>query len=185
MKSKKDIRTEISAQRKALDPQWLETNSKRVTGNFQQLEVFKSSTTIALYMALGGETDLSSLFLECWKHGKHTCIPIFNAETHLYEMAKVTANTRYRLGHYGIREPIAPTLITMDQIDLMAVPGIAFDLQGQRLGRGGGYYDRLLEGFCGDTAALAFDFQILPSIPVEAHDQPVQYIVTETKLFNL
>jgi 5-formyltetrahydrofolate cyclo-ligase len=73
----------------------------------------------------------------------------------------------------------------MDQINLVAVPGVAFDLQGHRLGRGGGYYDRLLKGFAGVTAALAYDFQILPIIPIEPHDHPVDALVTEIKTVNV
>ena len=180
--SKERIRKEIEAQRRALDFQWLEAASARIVERFQTQEAFQSSETVALYMAFAGEVELGPLFSNCWKLSKRTCIPLFNTKTKVYEMAEVSAATEYRIGHYGIREPLSPTLLPMDEIDLIAVPGVAFDRKGNRLGRGGGYYDRLLEGFSGVAAAVAFDFQILPNIPCEAHDKPVHALATETKL---
>lgn len=182
MSTKQQIRREIEAQRKALDFRWLEAASARVVENFQALEAFQPSETVALYMAIAGEVALGPLFSKCWKLGKRTCIPLFNAKAKIYEMAEVSAETEYRIGHYGIREPLSPALFPLDDIDLIAVPGVAFDREGNRLGRGGGYYDRLLEGLPGVSAAVAFDFQILPHIPCETHDKPVDALATETKL---
>ncbi len=185
MKSKQEIRKQVEARRRALDPCWVETASVSIIRYFQTLEAFQSAGTIALYMAIGGEVNLDSLFPECWKSGKRTCIPVFNAEAKIYEMAEITHETDFKTGHYGIREPVSPALCPMDEIDLVAVPGVAFDRKGRRLGRGGGYYDRLLAGFPGLSVALAFDFQILPAIPTEPHDRPVDALVTETKIVNV
>ena len=136
-------------------------------------------------MAIGGGVSLQTLFSGCWKLDKRTCIPVFNEETKHYEMAEIIEDTPCRIGHYGIREPLSPAFVAMNEIDLVAVPGVAFDPNGNRLGRGGGYYDRLLEGFCGHATGIAFDFQLLPRVPADAHDQPVGCIVTETKILNI
>ena len=183
--SKQQVRREIEARRGALDSRWVEAASTRITRNLQTLEAFQSAGTIALYMAIDGEVNLDPLFPECWKSGKRTCIPVFNAAEKIYEMAEITPETDYKTGHYDIREPISPALFPMDKIDLVAVPGVAFDQKGHRLGRGGGYYDRLLAGFSGISVALAFDFQILPAVPVEQHDRPVDALVTETEIVNV
>ena len=185
MSTKARLRLEIETRRQALELLWLVTTSAQITENFQVLEAFGAAGTIALYKAIGGEVDLDPLFSICWNAGKRTCIPIFNTEAKIYEMAVVTAETDYSIGHYGIWEPLAPALLPMSQIDLIAVPGVAFDRKGNRLGRGGGYYDRLLDGFPGISAAVAFDFQILPHIPAEPHDRPVDRIVTETKIVDV
>lgn len=185
MKSKQEIREQVEAQRRVLDPSWVEAASARIIRNFKTVEAFQSAGTIALYMAIGGEVNLDPLFPECWESGKRTCIPVFNAKTKLYEMAEITHETDFKTGHYGIREPASPTPCPMDEIDLVAVPGVAFDRKGRRLGHGGGYYDRLLAGFSRVSAGLAFDFQILPSIPIEPHDRPVDVLVTETKIVNV
>ena len=182
---KEGIRRKIEAERRALNPQWMAGASTAIVEKFQSMEAFGAAGTIALYKAIGGEVDLDPLFPVCWNAGKRTCIPVFNAEAKVYEMAEVTAETDYSTGHYGIREPLAPALLPMSQIDLIAVPGVAFDRKGNRLGRGGGYYDRLLDGFPGISAAVAFGFQILPHIPAEPHDRPVDRIVTETKMVDV
>ncbi|MEN8255570.1 MAG: 5-formyltetrahydrofolate cyclo-ligase [Verrucomicrobiota bacterium] len=185
MESKQDIRKQIKAKRKALDVQWLEAASIRVVGNLLSLEVFRSSETVALYMAIAGEVNLDPLFPKCRELGKRTCIPVFNAEKKLYEMTEIMPETECSTGHYGIREPLSPALFPMRKIDLVVVPGVAFDRKGNRLGRGGGYYDRLLEGFSGASVAVAFDFQVLPQIPLEPHDKPVDVLVSETEIMNV
>ena len=185
MKSKQDIRKQIEAKRQVLEPRWLATANEQIVENFQTLEAFETAGMIALYKAIGGEVDLELLFSACWNAGKRTCIPIFNTESKIYEMAEVTAETHYSTGHYGIREPLTPALFPMAEVDLVAVPGVAFDRNGNRLGRGGGYYDRLLNGFSGVAAAVAFDFQILLQIPYEPHDKPVTLLVSETKIVNV
>lgn len=185
MISKAQLRNEIAHKRAMLDVQWLETASARVVENIQTLDAFKTAKTIALYKAIAGEVLLEPLFAICWKLGKRTCIPVFNPETKRYEMAEVAAEARFSTGHYGIQEPLAASRIAMDAIDLVAVPGVAFDRNGNRLGRGGGYYDRLLADFTGLSAAVAFDFQILPTIPCEPHDRPIDAIITESGIVNV
>jgi 5-formyltetrahydrofolate cyclo-ligase len=183
--TKLQLRREIAEKRKALDARWLEIASARIVENIKTLDSFQPSKNVALYMAIAGEVDLDALFSICWKMGKLTCIPVFNAESNLYEMAEVSAKTQYRIGNYGIREPISPTPVSMAAIDLIAVPGVAFDRNGNRLGRGGGYYDHLLKGFSGFVAAVTFDFQIRPHVPFEAHDEPVDALVTEMEIVNV
>ena len=180
--TKQQIRATIAAQRKSFDFQWLERASDQIVTNFLTLEVFHSSETVALYMAIGGEVRMDSLFTECWKRGKRTCIPVFNAERNVYDMAEISPETCFKVGNYGIKEPISPTLVPLDEIDLIAVPGVAFDLTRNRLGRGGGYYDRILEDFGGTSVAVAFGFQILEEIPVDPHDEPVDILITEIKV---
>jgi 5-formyltetrahydrofolate cyclo-ligase len=185
MSTKPQLRREIEARRKALEPQELEAMSSQITANIGKLAAFHSAKTVALYKAIPGEVNLETFFQNCWNLGKTTCIPIFNPTSKTYDMAVVSEETDYKTGHYGIKEPCSPTLVSMKSIDLIAVPGVAFDSQGNRLGRGGGYYDRLLDGFSGFSAAVAFDFQILNQIPCDAHDRPVQAIVTPSEIINV
>ncbi|MDF7800606.1 5-formyltetrahydrofolate cyclo-ligase [Pontiellaceae bacterium B1224] len=179
--TKQQIRKEISAKRKVLDSQWVETASQKLVDRFQTLEEFKTSDVIALYKSIGSEVNLDPLFSNCWKQGKRTCIPVFNEQLRIYEMSEITDATQFRIGHYGIREPLDLHLLNRSEIDLIAVPGVGFDAKGNRLGRGGGYYDRMLAGFTGCSVGIAFDFQLLPEIPADPHDQRVRAIVTETK----
>ena len=184
MSCKDQLRTKIAKRRRAINTQWLKEASSKVVERFQSLEVFQSSEVIALYKAISGEISLESLFSTCWQQGKRTCIPVFNAKTRLYEMAEIIESTPFHTGHYGIQEPITPSMLKISEIDLIAVPGVGFDAVGNRLGRGGGYYDRILEELCGVSVGVAFDFQILPDIPCEIHDKPVHMVITESKFLK-
>jgi 5-formyltetrahydrofolate cyclo-ligase len=86
-------------------------------------------------------------------------------------------------GKFGVREPAATCAeIAFDKFDLMLVPGMAFDLTGNRLGRGRGFYDRLLVETSGIKCGVGYDFQLLEKIPVEPHDAKVNFIVTPDRL---
>ena len=90
------------------------------------------------------------------------------------------------LGHFGIREPRSHCArFPSDQLDLILVPGVAFDLHGRRLGRGKGYYDQLLGALRGTTCGVAFDQQIVDEIPVEPHDVRLDCILTPTRWVEL
>ena len=181
MKSKTEIRREIAGRRKALTEAFKETSSAAIINRLAESRWFAASSTIALYMYFGGEVRLDALFPICWEQARRTCIPVYNATRKLYEMAEITPDTTFIEGHYGIREPRSYRLIPMSDIDLIAVPGVAFDQSGNRLGRGGGFYDRMLSGCPGYKIAVAFDFQIYPEIPTEPHDLPVDAILSEIK----
>lgn len=183
--TKQQIREAVSARRKALDSDWVKNTSAEIVENIQHLPAFRAAGTVALYMSFGKEVQLDELFPVCWTAGKRTCIPVYNDLLKHYEMAEITPDTEFHIGHYGIREPRSPTLIPLQEIDLIVIPGLAFDAQGNRLGRGGGFYDRMLSGFKGARIAVAFDVQILDRIPVDELDQPVHAVVSEIKVLNV
>lgn len=85
-------------------------------------------------------------------------------------------------GAWEIPEPLHGTPATIGEIDIVIMPGAVFDEQGNRLGYGGGFYDRLLAGYRGMIVALAFEAQIVPHAPVSAHDVPAKKIVTEKRI---
>lgn len=178
---KNQIRKEVTARQKLLSEAFKQTASAAIVEQFSQSAAFQQADTVALYMYFGAEVRLDALFPVCWTLNKRTCIPVYNACTKLYDMAEITPETTFMTGHYGIREPVSADRIPISDLDLIAVPGIAFDIRGNRLGRGGGYYDRILEHFRGTAVAVAFDFQILDHIPVDSHDIPVGRVITETK----
>lgn len=183
--SKQQLRSEIAKIRKALDSGWIASASCQIVATAQTLPSFQKAGRVALYMSIDGEVDLSSLFEACQAMGKHVCIPVFNKHKNLYEFAEITASTIFRTGNYGIREPISPSLVPIRTIDLIFVPGVAFDRKGHRLGRGGGYYDRILAQYRGNTIGIAFKLQIRPVIPCDPHDIPVQAVVTESEMVNV
>lgn len=171
--------------RRALEPDWIAESSRRITDRVILMDRFRSANTVAVYRSFGGEVQTELLIRSCWTAGKQVCIPAYSEIKRKYVMSKITPATAYIRGLHGIEEPSPLLMIDFNAIDLMLVPGVAFDRFGGRLGRGGGYYDRILEAYTGRTVAMAFDFQLVEQVPVEPHDRPVDAVVTETNTIQV
>ena len=115
-------------------------------------------------------------------------VPRFNQSSREYEMVAVhDLSTDLVMGHYGILEPRSELAGLQPPYDgdrrmMWLIPGLGFDMKGHRLGRGGGYYDRLLCGATGMKTGIGYDCQIFDAIPCEPHDIGVDYVVTETRI---
>ena len=176
--TKAEIRAQIAVQRP--DFQTLKKMSAAVVQKFQTLELFKSAHAVGAYMPLADEVDIAPLFqyLE-----KTFYIPAFDGFSGTYRMARLTAELKR--GRFGIPEPAVPVFATEDELDLILVPGVAFDRVGRRVGRGGGFYDRLLPQYRAVRAGICFDFQCLGAVPAEKHDIRMSWVVTEARILNL
>ncbi len=141
--------------------------------------------SVLFYAALPDEVDLEPLVAETLSQGKQVAFPKFCSETGLYEAREVCdLKADVQVGRFGIREPTSEcSLIAINRLDLVLVPGVAFDLCGRRLGRGKGFYDRILAAVCGTSCGVAFDEQIVGTIPVEPHDVFVNCILTPSRWF--
>ena len=145
---------------------------------------------MAAYMAMETEPSLASLMLAWLASGKTLYLPRYDETSREYEMAAVhdLANDLAR-GHYGILEPrmelagLRPPY-EGDRKLIWLIPALGYDLEGHRLGRGGGYYDRLLDGATGMKIGVGYDCQIFDALPFEPHDIGVEYVVTETRIVD-
>lgn len=148
-------------------------------------EPLRQAERVALYVALPGELDLAPLFGACGAMGKRLALPRYRPDTGGYELAAVSdVDGQTRPGRFGVREPLSelPALTADERCApglLWLVPGIAFDRSGRRLGRGRGFYDRLLAGARGLRVGVAFSWRIVSAVPVAAFDQPVDWLATE------
>ena len=130
-------------------------------------------------MPLADEVNIAPLFQT---PGKTFYIPAFDEATGIYRMARLTAELKK--GRFGIPEPAVPVFAAGDELDLIVVPGVAFDRAGRRIGRGGGFYDRLLPQYRAVRAGICFDLQCLKTIPAEEHDIQMNLVATETKILK-
>jgi 5-formyltetrahydrofolate cyclo-ligase len=141
---------------------------------------WRRSTIVAIFAPMEHEPDVELL----WKHadGKTMCYPTIRQGG--LDFIGVAGPESVAIGQFGFREPIfdQARVIPPDTFDLVLVPGAAFTANGDRLGRGGGFYDRLLSspGFRAFKVGVCFDRQVLNEVPVEAHDQRVHRVVTES-----
>lgn len=139
--------------------------------------------TVALYQPLPIEPDTLALWGALAHRGVRTVFPRIVKDTRLLAFGLADGEADLRPGPMGIREPAPERDVELASIELIIVPGVAFDLAGWRLGHGGGYYDttlpRVAPAAC--RIGLCFDGELLESLPVEAHDAPVDIVVTEAR----
>jgi len=157
--------------------------SKEVCLRLRKVPEWSAARSVLLYMALADELDLHTLIGDSLRAGKIVAFPRFVAEYQEYVACRVAdlAND-LSVGRFGIREPgVECPVIPLNRLDFVAIPGIAFTLNGRRLGRGRGYYDRLLAPVSGTKCGVALDEQVVESIPVGAHDVQLDWIVTPSR----
>jgi 5-formyltetrahydrofolate cyclo-ligase len=140
----------------------------------------QSARTILFFAPLPDELDVWPVLELSLALGNNCALPFFDAEKKTYgakEIKKLA--TDIVAGEFAVREPAASCAeIPLARFDLVLVPGVAFDLQGNRLGRGKGFYDRLLAEISGVKCGVGYDFQLLEKIPAEPHDAKVDFILT-------
>jgi 5-formyltetrahydrofolate cyclo-ligase len=143
----------------------------------------QSARTILFFAPLPGEIDVWPLLEESVPAGKTVALPQFDPATQTYR-ARRLENPAGEIvpGKFGVREPASSCVeIPLAKFDLILVPGVAFDLSGNRLGRGKGFYDRLLAKISGVKCGVGYDFQLLGKIPAELHDAKVNFILTPAR----
>ena len=142
-----------------------------------------SAHTILFFAPLPDELDVWPALELSLALGVNCALPFFDAAKKTYG-AKIiqTLATDIVTGKFGVREPASNCAeIALNQFDLILVPGMAFDLDGNRLGRGQGFYDRLLAETSGIKCGVGYDFQLLEKIPAEPHDAKVDFILTPAR----
>jgi len=151
------------------------------------LSEFTSARRLLVYVSAGGEADTHGLIRQLLAMGRNVYVPLFDTAKQHYVASELRDfDMDLATGKFGILEPKPEAIrpAASDQIDAALVPGLAFDETGNRLGRGMGHFDRLLQGVHGTRIALAFDFQLLDEVPADAHDARMDFIVTENRVIK-
>lgn len=144
--------------------------------------IWPASRSILFFAPLSDEPDIVFAMDAALRDGKKVRLPRFDARRGDYTACEVLGSNELVQGAFGVLEP-APScaVIPLNQLDLALVPGIAFDFAGRRLGRGKGFYDRLLAEVHGHKCGICFDQQMVPDVPVEPHDIRLDSILTPTR----
>ena len=139
-----------------------------------------SARTILFFAPLPDELDVWPLLEQFLAAGKICALPFFDSVTQTYSARRVqNLAADISIGKFGVREPASSCAeIPLEKFDLILAPGVAFDWNGNRLGRGRGFYDRLLTKTGGLKCGVGYDFQLIGKIPVEPHDARVNFVVT-------
>jgi len=185
---KNQLRKEIKQKRSMLDDDFVRKASKIIVGTLQNLSELRSANVVLSYMPYGKEVDVSSLNRWILDEGKVLCLPRVISQTEIEARRVNNLENGLSKGPFGILEPTTDNeLIDVAQIDLVLVPGLAFDKNGNRMGHGAGYYDRFLSACTKSTlfVGVAYMFQVFDSIPADLHDVRVHKIVTEKHIMDL
>ncbi|MFT5222736.1 MAG: 5-formyltetrahydrofolate cyclo-ligase [Glaciecola sp.] len=182
--AKAALRATTRAARRSLDQDEREQRSTRGIARLLALHEMPKAHTVLLYAATPEECSLRQIWAPLLGRGVRLLLPRVEGER--LALAAFSALTDLRPGGHGIWEPIGPA-VDPALIDIAVIPGTAFDRRGGRLGMGGGYYDRLLAEL--DPGCLrvgfAFSCQVVTHVPREAHDQPVDVLVTDAATVRL
>jgi 5-formyltetrahydrofolate cyclo-ligase len=182
---KKIIRKRIQKKRDKLSDRVKLTRSTSIAAKFMELGCYNDSKEILAYYPFRSEIDTTIIIRRALKQQKKVILPRVNGkDLDLYYIKDLSNDLRS--GSFDIMEPIPSecTPASYKDIDMVLVPGVGFDRDLNRLGYGGGFYDKLLERLPVDIPkiALAFDLQIVDSIPLMEHDLKVDIIITETEI---
>lgn len=187
MTDKHSLRQEMKKLRKSLAPEFVKRTSLQI-GNIGDQWMKEQGYRIALfYMPIRNEVDVRYWMENCWHSGRRVVLPRSNPHDFSLSCYIVEDYVQLQEGAYGILEPDPQQAEWIDphEIELVLVPGVAFDLQGYRLGFGAGYYDRFLQDYPHlETLGTAFDIQVVPTVYPEKHDQRLMYILTQDQLFT-
>lgn len=152
--------------------------SKKLSKKILESDVFRKSKCVAITLSQNMEWDTSIIINEAWKQNKRVCIPK-TEKNGIMNFFEYNRFTKLEKSFFGILEPVESLLVTKDEIDLIIVPGLAFDKEGYRIGFGGGYYDRYLVDYKGITLSMISREQLYESIPKEEHDISVGILEME------
>ena len=171
--TKEQIRNRILLRLKTQKEEERERKSKIIKEKLFKSSIFKKAKRVMFYISFDGEVNTREMIKEAQNLGKIVAVPVCKKKRMMLPCV-LGRSTKLKKGLYGIYQPAIEKLINLKDLDLVIVPGVAFDKQGNRLGRGKGYYDCLLNKIPkAPSIGLAFDFQILPHLPATTEDVSV------------
>lgn len=183
--TKAQLRAQLLETRRSLAFEEVYRLSALVQGRFLATGFYASARRLALYASFRNEVLTDEVFQNAGSGGKDVSYPrVVKGDARRIAFFKIGHLRELANGSYEIKEPEGHEVeVSLDALDLVVVPGVAFDMLGHRLGYGKGYYDSALSSVRCPVVALAYDFQVLDEqIPFEPHDVGVSAIVTETRV---
>ena len=185
--AKTSLRKQISATLKNLPPEKRKADSENIRQRLKEHITFREAKSVLFFASLPEEVDLWPLLEETVNCGKIVALPGFDVDKQIYRSRHVKSlQVEILSGQFGIREPSPACIeIPLNDLDLVLVPGVAFDLCGNRLGRGKGFYDRLLESFRGHKIGIAFEEQVVDTVPSENLDVKMDAILTPARCIEI
>lgn len=180
---KQALRETMKRRVSKLSGRYLSESSRAIQMHLFAMTEYQAANTVFCFVSTGQEIDTLPILTHVLETGKTLCVPRCTGET--MELRQITSLQQLHPGMYGIPEPDADApLISTDDVDFAILPCVTCNHAGQRLGHGGGYYDRFLSKYRGGTVLLCREQLIREEIPVEPSDYPVPWVLTEVGLYE-
>jgi len=181
---KQRLRRVIRAEEQQLSAKYKAASSAAICRHIMAMPEYRDAETVFCFVGRAHEIDTSSLLEAILAAGKRLCIPLC-VDKGIMELRQITDLEQLVPGSYGIQEPPAdaPT-VSVDEVDLSIIPCLTCDHGGRRLGFGGGYYDRFLSVYRSAAVMVCRERLIREELPVEPHDMPIPWVVTERGLYE-
>ena len=174
--AKQALRKDMASLKRSYEKTALLDLSVKIMSRLEETKLFQQASCIALYHALPGEVQTAD-FIEKWYRHKRILLPVVKGND--LQLFIYTGKESLKNGAFGIWEPSEDSTVPEEDIDLVIVPGVAFDRQHNRLGRGKGFYDRLLSTLSAPKIGICYSFQLKEHIPTEPFDKKMDLILTE------
>jgi 5-formyltetrahydrofolate cyclo-ligase len=184
---KVELRQQLRARLLAMSPEQRKEKSRKACRNLIATEQFQNASIIMMFLSLPHEVDTSDAILQAWQLGKTVAVPKISwQQRHMIPVQISSLDTGFSTGTWGLRNPTAGVPIPFGEIDLVVTPGLGYDRKGNRLGRGGSFYDRFFANkeLRACRCGLAFAEQVMESIPTTESDEPVEWLVTDEEVVH-
>jgi len=179
---KEQLRLDLQKSLREMSDEQRSEKSKKACQNLISTDQFQSASTIMIYLPLPTEVDCSDAILHAWQLGRAVAVPKISwQQRHMIPVEINSLETDVSIEVGGLKNPVTGVPVPLAEIDLVVTPALGFDKKGNRLGRGGSYYDRF---FANDElkaakCGLAFQEQVVDSLPTNEYDKAVDFLVTD------
>lgn len=182
---KEQLRSKLQKSLLAMPSQQRSEKSHRACQNLISTPQFKKASSVMMYLSLPHEVDTSEAILHAWQSGKSVAVPKISWQQRRMIAVEISSlDNGFSTSTAGLRGPMRGVPVPFEEIGLVVTPALGFDKKGNRLGRGGAYYDRFFtdEKFKASKCGFAFTEQVVDSVPVTSTDVPIDFLVTDEEV---
>ena len=184
---KEQLRAKLLAKRRMLDKEMIAIQSDKMAEQLYMWPFYQQAKVIMLFLSMPDEPQMRNIIEHAWRYGKTVCVPHMRQQFGLMDAARIDSMDGLVVGRFNLMVPDPTHLSLVDPglIDLIVVPAVTYDYDGNRLGMGAGYYDRFLpRALQAVRIGSVWSTQIVDRVPTGQYDQPVNYLLTEDAILH-
>ncbi len=181
---KKLLRKEVRAMERSLAPEYKLRADRAIARFLYDLPEYRKARTVFAFVGMKREIDTRPFLMRVLWDGKTLCVPLCTGDG-IMELKLIRSLDELRPGAYGILEPaVDAPAVDPSEVDLAVIPCVSCSLRGERLGQGGGFYDRFLQSFKGSSVLVCREVLMREDIPMEPHDAVIPIVISEKGVFR-